>query len=110
MPTIDNWRALQETVAFAERIQAQSMEMEPAAIRSLLDERDRLAAEVEALRADAWRYRFIKQCSPEPRVGDICPAILLFGLQGYPEDQWNNSALESKNLDAAIDAAMKGKP
>ena len=88
MPTIDNWRALQETASFAKKIQGQSMEMDPATIRALLDERDRLAAEVEALRADAVRYRWLRK---EPQ------------WLGWEHD------IRPDEIDREVDAAMKGK-
>lgn len=69
---------------------------------ALNEERDRLAAEVEALRADAGRYRWL-------RHGDNDAEVMVFDNQtrASPENVWLPRLDE---LDAAIDAAMKGTP
>ena len=111
MPTIDNWRALREALlsdALTMELAGQhdsvteDIRKASAAIRALLDERDRLAAEVEALRADAGRYRWL-------RHGDNDAEVMVFDNQtrASPENVWLPRLDE---LDAAIDAAMKGKP
>lgn len=96
MPTIDNWRALQETVAFAERIQAQSVEMEPAAIRSLLDERDQLArslALVQQHHATAWnRGHTIGMAAQEETARKA--------LEAVKADAWGNAQLTEALLAA----------
>ena len=65
---------------------------------ALVAERDRLRAEVEALRADAGRYQFLR--------GDFSP----MGLNIDGQHAWayrRNATLRGPTLDAAIDAAMK---
>ena len=68
----------------------------PAAIRSLLDERDRLAAEVEALRKPLT----------EAQIEAAVSVWFTAGSLGEPgsNDYFN------ERMRAAIDAAMKGKP
>ena len=58
------------------------------AIEALVQERD-------ALRADAERYRWIRQCSND--------SLIMHG------DSYNCELMMEEELDAAIDAAMKGK-
>ena len=78
-------------------------EASPKVIRSLLDERDRLAAEVEALRADAGRYQWmLDHCKSEGNGGKHW-RILVEG----PEPERHD---DTDAFNAAIDAAMKGKP
>jgi chromosome segregation ATPase len=69
---------------------------------------DRLRDECARLRADAERYRWIRQVA-EGEAADtpICPAIKLYALQGAAEDAFLSKA---PHLTDAIDAAMKGQP
>jgi hypothetical protein len=65
----------------------------PATVLALLDEIDRLRAEVEALRADAGRYR-------ELRNNLDLPYIHVWHTKREQD-------LRGEDLDAAIDAALK---
>jgi hypothetical protein len=67
-------------------------------VSAVLAEVKRLRAEVEALRADAGRYQFLR--------GDFSP----MGLNIDGQHAWayrRNATLRGPTLDAAIDAAMK---
>lgn len=80
-------------------------EANPKVIRSLLDERDRLAAEVEALRADAGRKPLTRE-----QLREILDA------NGYamatPQERIHFSVgvRHAESAHGITDAAMKGKP
>ena len=59
------------------------------------DDNQGLVNERDALRADAERYRWIRQCSND--------SLIMHG------DSYNCELMMEEELDAAIDAAMKGK-
>lgn len=71
------------------KLRRMKMECDPQWVLDLAAERDKLRAEVEALRKDAERYRWIKECDHEEV--DI--------VIENPSD----------DLDSAIDAAMAAK-
>lgn len=55
----------------------------------------RRTGERDALKADAERYRWIRECSND--------SLIMYG------DSYNCELMMEEELDAAIDAAMKGK-
>jgi hypothetical protein len=61
----------------------------------------RLDAEVEALRKDAERYRWLREADP-----DAGPAVLQHEMNSW--GKWFYVSINQEALDAAIDAAMKG--
>ena len=54
-----------------------------------------MTAERDELKADAERYRWIRECSND--------SLIMYG------DSYNCELMMEEELDAAIDAAMKGK-
>lgn len=113
MPTIDNWRALREALA-AGMTTAELVSAGYAGyIRSLLDERDRLAAEVEALRAEV--------AAETERCASLCDGIgagytgearRLSGQYATHAAGQRDGANECAAAIRAVGvyAAMKGKP
>ena len=79
----------------------------PAAIRSLLDERDRLAAEVEALRADAGRKPLT-----DAQIESGREATFSTGNPFCPCDSktMRKAVRWAEAKHGITDAAMKGKP
>lgn len=75
------------------------------------EERDRLRAEVEALRKDAERYRWLRNTAME--TADVAPAVLMVDGECKPAfddpGYGHISAKSGATLDAAIDAAMAAK-
>ena len=95
MPTIDNWRALRDALATVKTGDLPWL-LPTDTIRSLLDERDRLAAEVEALRASL--------ALAANRMDVLALDHEYSTTRRNIADQW------AEETRAAIDAAMKGKP
>ena len=85
-------------------------EASPKVIRSLLDERDRLAAEVEALRADAGRLNWLDGAIFVHRWNGVIDSgsRVNWSVAGDYRHTCNN--MVGNDFRAAIDAAMKGKP
>ena len=71
-------------------------------VRALTAERDRLAAEVEALRADAGRWRYALTCVRIAQHGDFLVS---------PDDPTGiEHSIAGASFVREVDAAMKGKP
>jgi hypothetical protein len=71
----------------------------------LADEFERLRAEVDALRADAERYRWLRN---DAKNTDVTQPIVVRGYDG-PAGNYFNEPLWDDELDAAIDAARTGE-
>jgi len=71
----------------------------------LADEFERLRAEVDGLRADAERYRWLRN---DAKNTDVTQPIVVRGYDG-PAGNYFNEPLWDDELDAAIDAARKGE-
>jgi hypothetical protein len=65
----------------------------------------RLRAELKALRADAERYRWLRN---DAKNTDVTQPIVVRGYDG-PAGNYFNEPLWDDELDAAIDAARKGE-
>lgn len=66
----------------------------------------KLAAEVEALRKDAGRYRWLRDSQPN-RETLACGEIEIGKYVGM---YWDKKCYRGKEIDAAIDAAMAARP
>jgi hypothetical protein len=66
---------------------------------------ERLRAEVDGLRADAERYRWLRN---DAKNTDVTQPIVVRGYDG-PAGNYFNEPLWDDELDAAIDAARKGE-
>ena len=130
MPTIDNWRStlMRAAINCQHRITSESVSLAQSdeqsdgnalaqladrlgeAVKPLLDERDRLAAEVEALRADAERLNWLDGAIFVHRWNGVIDSgsRVNWSVAGDYRHTCNN--MVGNDFRAAIDAAMKGKP
>ena len=110
MPTIDNWRALREHINWCKEWEIPISIGKIGDVESLLDERDRLAAEVESLRADAGRLNWLDGAIFVHRWNGVIDSgsRVNWSVAGDYRHTCNN--MVGNDFRAAIDAAMKGKP
>jgi len=94
---------LNESLYQQSRLQAEANERPSAADYGELNE------QFQALRMDAERYRSIKKWDGAIRDGESAPNIRLYGIQGDQEEILLRIGTSIDDLDAAIDAAMKGQ-
>jgi len=74
------------------------------AARRFMQERDEAMAEAAALKADAERYRWLRNCTFDKFSGDIDDRLYVACDDALYSNKW---ALHSEELDAAIDAAKE---